>query len=485
MPIGRAFSGTLAGAMPAAALIPETPRPQNTGIAIGTSPFTRQENYLDIMAGIAYGIFHGGGEIMCTGGRGEGKTTATKEMAILHLAYQAVSPTDEIEQMRCFIDNRKQADVGEGQGVVGEWGPVVESLGVEVLDVDKFQLELLDPETMAPAAQLRWMTHVARLAKRKPLNPEQQIAIVIALEQLQREKKQNFGFRSVEAKLRYFGADDVHDFHARLNGELIERFADGDDPSATEWLTGLQSKSSEYDIQPIVKAAQQVARYYQLVLKGMFGNMYAGKTSLREYLSKPAVMFNFAYTEPIEYEFFESLRFQMMTSALKAGNTDMVPHLLVREEIQESITNPVLLESWALWSATRRSRHEISLSTTQYLTNLLAGNAGSELRRHITAILNGVNCLILFKQPVDEEVHDVLKRRNISDQDIRQISELPIGVALIKFDGHDAYYNQFHVPPAMRHLIESRGAAKRMVGGRKPVSHDPRIIAITKEGRGS
>ena len=480
MPVARAFSGSMEGAMPAAALITEPPRPQDYGLSLGTSPFIRKENYMDIQGGIASGIFHGGGEILTTGGRGEGKTTATKTMTISHLAYQAINPNGEIEQMRCFIDNRKQADPGEGQGVVGEWGPVVEALGVEVLDVDKMQLELLDPSTMNPVAQIRWMTHVARLAKRRALRPDQRLAIVIALEQLQRNMGLNFGFRTLEAKLRHFSNEDVHEFHARLDGELVERFRDPDDPTTTKQIEELLNTSTGYDTQPLIEAAQQVSRLYQLVLRGMFGKMYGGRTSLSSHLSRPAVMFNFAYTETEEYEFFESLRFQLMTSALKTGKTDLVPHLLVREEIQESITNPVLLESWALWSATRRSRHEITLSTTQYLTNLLTGDANSEVKRHITAILNGINGLILFKQPIDDEVHDILSRRGISDLDITEVSRLPLGVALIKFDGHDAFYNQFNVPPAMRHLIASRGAARRMVEGRRPVKQDPRIMALNQ-----
>ncbi|TAH31969.1 hypothetical protein EYC58_04820 [Candidatus Saccharibacteria bacterium] len=480
MPIARAFSGSHEGAMPFAAVTLEPPRPQTKGIEIGTSPTTRRGNYLDIYKGIADGTFPAGGEIISTGGRGEGKTTAVKNLTIGHLAYQAISPLGEIEEMRAFIDNRKQQGQDVGEGVVGEWGGVVEELGCDILDVTKLQLELLDPKNMPPADQLKWMVSVARLANRKNLKPDQRLVIAIALEQLQRTTGNEYGFRTLEAMLRRLNAEDIHEFHARLDAALVERFTDETEDSVTrKAMNELLNLEYVADCQPLIKAARQVSRLYQLVLKGMFGSMYAGRTTITEHLRKSAVMFDFTFMEPEEYEFFEVLRFQAMTSALKAGDTSLVPHLMVREEIQEAITNPVLLESWALWSATQRSRHQLTLSTTQYLTNLFAGAARLETRGHVTAILNGINCLVLFKQPIDEEVYNFLQGRGLSDQYIRSIPKLPLGVAIIKFDGHEGFYNQFHVPPAMRHLIKSRGTARRMAYGRKPVTQDPRILSLS------
>lgn len=449
------------------------PKFQLRGWPIGFSWITLQPNYFDPWLAQLIGLL-ASIEILLVGLKGSGKTAAMKALVMTFAQQQAFDQNGNLTPMRIFIDNRKP-DEGNGDDIGAEWQNIVEALHCNVLHVDKMQLELLDPDT-TDEDRIVIAADIAELVKGKVLNPEEILAIAITVHRIRQFLPEVYSMMRLEREMHALTAEDVTAFNDSL------------DVSYEQWISGsslaseddrqrigtlLARKRRDDEVEGLLKAASRVSQYFKLVLRGQFGSMFTGGQLLADYMRQPAAMFDLNSLTPTQVTFFEVMRFHTMRAALRRGDLSVIPHLLVREEIQEASGSLVLLRNWAEWNAKARALHTMTLNSTQYLTNL--EGTGPEERRYMQQIYSGMDLFVIFRQPDNESTRGRLERLGLSQPWIDLSMILRVGCAIIKPKGYPPFDNEFVLGPKMKSLVQSRAAAKRMVANRIKLARDPYV----------
>lgn len=470
---GRAFSSSIVSTVPLNPFI-EAPKFQSQGWPFGTSLKTRSWNPLDPLQAQADGDL-ASMEMLFVGNKNFGKTTGMKDWTLVSAMQQAVNKQGEIEDMRVFIDNRKVDERGIGQGVSAEWAGIVDALQCEVFSVSDMRLELIDPG-LPDEERIIVAIDIAELAKKQPLDVDEILAIRVALHSVRKLHSRLLITAALERALRTMIPQDYHDFTDRLDRSLEEKFREGD--VETQHIEaalnhfGARTALAEADL--VIAAARRVSHYLQLVLQGQYGQTFAGGELLSDYLRRPAAMFDLGNLTDDQTAFFEVVRFNTMRAALKKGDLSVIPHIMVREEIQEVAYSLVLLRAWAYWNATARSRHTMTLNSTQYLGNMFSGIPGSPVRQYSEQIYNGMDIFVLFRQSNDDTTIDLLQKLELSPEMISHSMRLPIGAAIVKIKGQPPFTNRFQLTPTVKKLVGSRGSTHRMLS-RVPVAKHPHV----------
>jgi|GEM_PF-6560244 len=473
MPKGKSFVTYGAAAMP---LNPfrRGPRFQLRGWTIGFSWLTHQPNLLDPWLAQLTGLL-ASIEILFVGLKGSGKTASMKDLIMTFAQQQAFDQYGNLTPMRVFIDNRKPDEDNGGEDIGAEWANIVEALHCEVLRVSDMHLELLDPET-TDDDRIVIAVDIAELVKGEPLTPEEILAIAMAVHRIRQLSPELYSTMRLERELHTLSAEDVAAFNRSLD-ETYEHWATSQslasEDSGRRLHALLAPERRNDDTDELLRAASRVSHYFKLVLRGQFGSMFTGGQLLSDYMRQAAAMFDLNSLTRAQVTFFEVMRFHTMRAALRRGDLSVIPHLLVREEIQEAAGSLVLLRNWAEWNAKARSLHTMTLNSTQYLTNL--EGTGPEERRYMEQIYSGMDMVVIFQQPDNEQTRHKLERLGLSQPWVELAMQLSIGHAIIKPKGHPPFDNEFVLGPKMEKLVQSRAAAKRMVGNRIKVNDSPYV----------
>lgn len=451
---------------------------QLSGMPLGTCLRTRRriplDTYLAQKTGVTKSL-----EIVFTGLKKSGKTTAMKLFSMVTMIQQAIDAEGELEDMRMHIDNRKPEEA------VAEWAGIVESMACDVISLRNLSLEMLDPVALKTEWDiLQTAMTGAEFVKNEQLSPVEVLAMRIAIFVIKRDRPMQLSTRLMERVLRSLSASDIDAFYRRVDDHLLIHYqVERENPRSGalyDSLSRVVETEPNHDFQTIQVAAFQVATYLTLIFDGMFGRMFAGRQSIRDYLAEPAALFDMSGLSPTEVAFFETQRFNAMTAALNIGDLDAIPHVHIMEEVQEEGQHLLQARAHAFQNAKARSSHKIGLSSTQYFHNLMYGEPDTTLRGYAKQIYNGTDIFVIFQQPSDEETWNMMRELELDDSLIRLSQGLGQGCSIVKARERDPLFVQWNIPPMMRKLVQSSGATNRMLQ-RRPVMDDPRIKALMKQ----
>lgn len=471
---GRSFSFGADATMPYQPfIVPSLWQP--SGMPLGTCLRTHRripfDAYLAQKTGLTKSL-----EIVFTGLKKSGKTTAMKLFSMSTMIQQAIDTAGELEDMRMHIDNRKPEEA------TAEWAGIVESMACDVIALRDLSLEMLDPVALRTEWDiLQTAMTGAEFVKNEQLTPDEVLAMRIAVFVIKRDRPMQLSTRLMERVLRSISLEDIEAFYRRVDDHLLAHYrTERDNPDTSELykpLDAVLEAEPNYDVQVIQAAAFRVATYLTLIFDGMFGRMFAGRQSIRDYLAEPAALFDMSGLSPTEVAFFETQRFNTMTAALNNYDLAAIPHVHVMEEVQEEGQHPLQARAHAFQNAKARASHKIGLASTQYLPNMMYGDPGTTLRGYAEQIYNGTDIFVIFQQPNNEETWNMLRGLELDDSLIRLSQRLGQGCSIIKARERDPLYLQWHIPPMMRKLVQSSGATERMLR-RRPVMDDPRIKSL-------
>ncbi|HRC27760.1 MAG TPA: hypothetical protein PKV96_00040 [Candidatus Saccharimonas sp.] len=471
---GRSFSFGADATMPYQPfIVPSLWQP--SGMPLGTCLRTRRRIPLDAYLAQRDGVTKSL-EIVFTGLKKSGKTTAMKLFSMATMIQQAIGADGEIEDMRMHIDNRKPEEAS------AEWAGIVKSMACDVIALRDLSLEMLDPVALKTEWDiLQTAMTGAEFIKGEPLSSAEVLAMRIAIFIIKRDRPAQLSTRLLERVTRGLSVDDIDAFYRRVDDHLLVHYrSELNDPESGvlyKSLAAVIQAKPDLDYLVIQAAAFQVATYLTLIFDGMFGRMFAGKQSIRDYLAEPAALFDMSGLSPTEVAFFETQRFNTMTAALNNNDLAAIPHVHIMEEVQEEGQHLLQARAHAFQNAKARASHKMGLSSTQYFPNLMYGESGTELRDYARQIYSGTDMFVIFQQPSDEETWTMMRELELDDSLIRFSQRLGRGCSIIKARERDPLFVQWHIPPMMRELVQSSGATERMLQ-RRPVMEDPRIRGL-------
>lgn len=472
----RRFSGTTALFATFIAFIRSCWK-QTEGWLFGVSFYNRAVNYLDPWPAQLKGDL-ASLEILFVGLKNSGKTAAMKITLLSMLAQQAFSQKGKMEFIRFIVDSRK---IGGGdQEVVAEWDDIVRRTGCHEEKAQEVGYEIFDP-AYTDAERLIVAVDVAEHLNKAPLTVYQRLGIRVVLHHIRTDHEVILSSGAVERVARTMTESDARKYEQRVDDLLIKRWRRQAkvSPEVKESLDRLLARPSTICYDKLLEACRDISALFMLLIDGEYGQVFAGDRYLSDALRPHAVMWDMGSMTDDQIALLEILRFRLMGFALRRGDLSVIPHFIVREEIQEVGGYLVLLRAWAFWSASARARRVCTMSSTQLIGNLEMGEPGSQERQYANQITSGFDMFVIFQQDAsNENLHALHSTIGLSEPMALQSTQLQTGCAIVKPRNGDPFDNQFLADEIASELIKSRHAQETMVSERQYLPNLPRVRAV-------
>ncbi|MGB4957069.1 MAG: hypothetical protein WBO49_01310 [Candidatus Saccharimonas sp.] len=476
----RRFSGTTALFATFVAFIRSCWK-QNEGWLLGVSFYNRAVNYIDLWPAQLKGDL-ASLEILFVGLKNSGKTAAMKIFLLSNLAQQAFSQPGKMEFVRFIVDSRK---IGGGdQEVVAEWDDIVRRTGCEEEKAQEVGYEIFDP-VYTDAERLIVAVDVAEHLNKGPLNVYQRWALRVVLHYIRMHHEIVLSSGAIERVARTMTEADARQYEQRVDELLIRRWRRQakTSPEIQMSLNRLLERPSTLNYDKLLEACGDISAIFMLLIDGEYGQIFAGNRYLSDALRPHAVMWDMGSMTDDQVALLEILRFRLMGFALRRGDLSVIPHFIVREEIQEVGSHLVLLRAWAFWSASARARRVCTMSSTQLIGNLEMGEPGSLARQYANQIMSGFDLFVIFTQDAsDENLYALCSLIGLSEPMAMQTTQLQTGCAIIKPRNGTPFDNQFLADEIAMGLIKSRHAQQTMVAERQHLQDHPRVQAVMQTG---
>ncbi len=450
-------------------------RKGNEGWPVGISYYTREVNFIDLWASQLRGDV-ASLEILFVGLKNSGKTAAMKIWLLIQLVQQAFSQKGVMEFVRFIVDSRKITG-GDGE-VAAEWADIVKRTGCVVEDVEHSSYEIFDP-AYSETERLIVAIDVAEHINKAPLSIYQRLALRVVLHYIRTHHNILLSSGAIERVARTMTAEVAMQYEQHVDELLMKRWRKQAKTSAAtkESLDRLLARPSTVEYDKLLEACRDISAIFMLLIDGEYGHLFSGSRLLSDALRERAVMFDMGSMTDDQVALLEILRFRMMGFALRRGDLSIIPHIMVREEIQEAGKHVVLLRAWAFWSASARSRRICTSSTTQLWSNLDMGET-AEARGYAEQIKGGFDLVVLLRQdPSDENVYSLKRDLRISEPLARQSTTLETGCSIFVPRNGTPFDNQFLSDAVADELIRSRQAQETMVNERVFIPDLPRVQA--------
>ncbi len=465
---------------------PSLPPWQSKGLSLGSCFRSHQRLPFDAYGGQSEGKW-GSNEHVFAGLKGGGKTTGMKYYALISAALQAIALDGTVEDIRMVIDNRKIDEGDEGEEIAAEWQEIVDFMACETFRVRDMRLEPLSGLTYSTEADLLIAARdITESRKAAALDIDELVGLRVVIYFINQIPREMIGLMSTALRSRQLTRDDVVKYLDRSKDQVAERFSQEikDRPELKAELDKLMvDPGYNVNIDDVLAGATRIAKYLLMVLDAEFGQTFAGAQSLADYMREPASMFDMTGMDDMETAFFETQRFNTMSARLAVGDISCIPHIRIREEVQEEgghgDNDLVKLRAEAFWNAKARAFHSQSLSSTQYLNNMMHGEPDSRERRYAEQIFNGTDFFWIFQQSDDPATRELLRSIHLTPNEIEMSMGLPTGCCILKPRNMDPVYLQIHIPEIMKRLVRSRSASQRMMR-RVPLLTHPHVIARQK-----
>ena len=479
----RRFSGTTALFATFIAFIRSCWK-QTEGWLFGVSFYNRAVNFIDPWPAQLRGDL-ASLEILFVGLKNSGKTAAMKIFMLSMLAQQAFSQKGVMEFIRFIVDSRK---IGGGDSeVTAEWDSIVQRTGCKVEKVQEMNYEIFDP-TYSDAERLIIAVDVAEHLNKSPLSIYQRLALRIILYCIRTSHETVLSAGAIERVARTMTEKRARTYEQRVDQLLMKRWSRQTkaDAATKKSLDELLALPSTISYQKVLEACGDISAIYMLLIDGEYNQMFAGDRLLSDVLRERAVMFDLGSMTDDQIALVEILRFRLMGFALRRGDLSIIPHFIVREEIQEAGSHLVLLRAWAFWSASARARRVCTCSSTQLVGNLKMGEPSSPTRQYADQIMSGFDMFVLMTQdPSEENLELLTSSLDISEDVALESTRLQTGCAIVKPRNGAPFDNQFLSNQIADELILSRHAQATMVNERVHLPDLPRIhaglVTATKE----
>lgn len=459
-------------APPVGAWLNVPPPYMKSGLLIGQDMDSGAPVYID-----EYGARRDGrasSEVKVTGLKNFGKTAGMKWLAIAEMLLQAYSTRDELEEMRLHVDNNKPDESRVGTTSFAEWANVIEELGCTVCPLEQMSLNIFDGTVYRTDYQ-RLVTAVDMIdfqdSTGLPNDWKLAVRMAIASIRVRGIADDKLRLQHLEYALRHLCPADLKRFwqvHDQSNGLLATESDDGFD---AQGAYGALDEASRRNADGLQDAARAAANKLMLIINGEYGATYAGRRQLSEYM-KGSVLFDFSAASARAVEFFEMIRFSALRSMVERGDQSCIPHVSIREEVQEgAAVNSLVLRARAYWNAKARMSHMQTYESTQYPASLLYGEPGSTARFYAEQIFDGTDLFVMFRQNDDPLTRAILADRiRLTSHQIERVMRLPTGCALFKPKDEQGRFVQLDIVPSVKELIQSNRPVDRMVGNRQLVT---------------
>jgi hypothetical protein len=418
-----------------------------------------------------------------TAQKDHGKGVLAKWIQAGLMKFQAgLGPDGYPEVMRVRNNDRKR------EKQEPEYGPITEFFGGEVVSLNRAGLinvfDILPG--MSELDLIDIAINVAEDVRGLPLTDHMTLAIQVGVWRMLTQSRGIASPEVLEVILRSLDLSDVQAYFDRTNENVLSMFEDYRGRKSEEelsWLklcmgydpSELTIRVNDKDVDAERKEinftegqfrhdAGVASTLYGQLLRGNYGRVFGGMNSLLDKLGAPMVDFDWTDVPPKAATMLEALFFKWQDIAMGSPELEhILPHLDIGDEEHEAFNNLMHVRYYSSYIAKARQLKTARFIVTQFESDLLmAGEPGSEIRRHAEKIIRGIAGRFIGQMEKDDETKHRLSQLGISEYDIEFLTIIPMGCFGVTLQGEPIRFVQVIPPPTILKLAETNSAAKAM-----------------------
>jgi hypothetical protein len=399
----------------------------------------------------------------CGGLRESGKSTLMKSLAIRLPGMQA-----GLDDSRYPLTFRERITDQRFEGEAGEYTDLTEALRSKVIHpMELGGINCLDSAMGDELSLLETAINLSETVRGRQLTGYQPLAHQVAMHKMYNtERRAVAGPNLYERILRGLTIEDAWEYDRTRDESLKKRleWRAGDNPGLLKQLNLDFNATSVISKENFESDAGEMAASFSQLLHGDYGSLFGDKISLSNLLGQEVTTVYQSGMSIKMRNVFDALMGKWMVWAMENNRPDMIPHLNIGDEAQDSYKSLMWLRFYDDYVRKARSYHMWDIRSTQFEGRLRTiGPAGSEQRELAETIDLGVSMRFIGKQPKDADILESLTDMGFSDEDAWFTTNLPQGCFALKLPDRPAVFFQHIVTEVESRLIKTNRSNERMM----------------------
>lgn len=456
------------------------------GIAFGINTVTREVEYFNPWAMKEAGILESMFGIFL------GKIMVGKSMAMKVIAIRLMMLAAGYDTMRTVINDYKPeggTDDGIGGSEYGRFSQVAQST---VYRIANMQINPLEERMFASRGQgayelgiLSMAKVIIEFSKNGKLVGHEDTSLRIAVYAMLRHDSSLWGLGLLAKLLRSITREQIENYYKvlddKLKVQLENRITTLHDLGSTgdtnradrmrlqqgvfEQLNQLVNAKDNTNFAFIQSAGDRVATYLESVLHGSFGKMLGDKHSLYDISTQRAVTKDWRGVSADDETLMRIIDTSFMTSAVENHQLDLLPHLMLDDEMHKPLSNETYAEGRQFFGEIARGLHLCAMSASHRLDSLRKGGVGSNLYDRGEAIINNMGWFGVGRQVKNaNHLKELQDRLGCTDTQRDNLAQLPKRVFAMKYgEAEPVRHVQIVATPLEIEMGKTEGAVQRMM----------------------
>lgn len=456
------------------------------GIAIGLNTRTQEVEYFNPWAMKEAGIL----ESMF--GLWLGKIMIGKSMAMKVCAIRLMMLSAGYDTMRTVINDYKPeggTDEGSNGSEYGRFSQVAQST---VFRIANMQINPLEERMFASRGEgayelgiLSMAKSIIEFGKGSKLIGHEDTSLRVAVSVMLSHNPTLWGLGLLAKLLRSITREQIEAYYKGLDSKLQAQLeyridvlhtlgSTGDanldvrknlKAAVVSELTQLVNAKDNLSLQLIQSSGDRVAAYLEGIIHGSFGKMLGDKHSLYDISTQRAVTKDWRGVGPEDETLMRIIDTRFMTSAVENHQLDLLPHLMLDDEMHKPLSNETYAEGRQFFGEIARGLHMCMMSASHRLDSLRKGGEGSNLYHRGEAIINNMGWFGVGRQVNNpRQLKELQERLACTNAERDGLARLPKRVFALKFgEAEPVRHVQIVATPLEIAMGKSEGAVERMM----------------------